>query len=374
LRTLLVSDLHLGARAGSDVLRGDGALVALLDALDGVDRLILLGDTLELRESAARDVLERARPVLGRLGERLRDRPVVVVPGNHDHPLVADWLAQRDEPLALEQRCAPERASYIAGVLAGLLAPAPVEVAYPGLWLSEDVYATHGHYLDVHMTVPTLERLAIAASGRIALAGRRRWDDVRSPDDYESVVSPVYAWAHAAAQTGSASETIDGSATTRAWDALRPGRHRVARARAFAAAFPLAVRALNAAGIGPLRSELSTAELRRSGLRAMAEVVERLAIDARHVIFGHTHRAGMLADDIDAEWLTPNGVRLHNTGSWVYSRTFSLGPDGPYWPGAAVLVEDSPGAGQAAPSPVLVRLLAGRDGDELAVRPQPAPA
>ena len=50
VRTLVVSDLHLGARLRRDVLRRDEALEALLDALDGVERLVLLGDVVELLE------------------------------------------------------------------------------------------------------------------------------------------------------------------------------------------------------------------------------------------------------------------------------------------------------------------------------------
>jgi UDP-2,3-diacylglucosamine pyrophosphatase LpxH len=365
LRTLVASDLHLGARAGSDVLRRPGVLDALLGALDGVDRLVLLGDTFEFRQGGTAEVLERARPVLAALGERLGERPVTLVPGNHDHALATDWLARRAEPLGLEQRCAPAEASFLAVAAASMLAPAPVEIAYPGLWLAEGTYATHGHYLDLHMTVPTLERLAVTGSGRLALAPGRRWDDARSADDYEAVVAPVYAWAHAAAQTGRASEIVNGGRTVKAWSALRPARRRPLRARLLASAFPLAVRALNAAGFGPLQRELSSSELRRAGLRAMSEVVERLEVDARHVIFGHTHRAGMLPDDAPAEWLTPNGARLHNTGSWVYSATFSDGPESPYWPGTAMVVDG------AAP-PLLVALLADRAAVALAAEREPA--
>ena len=39
--------------------------------------------------------------------------------------------------------------------LADWAAPARVRVAYPGLWVRPDVYATHGHYLDCHLTMPT---------------------------------------------------------------------------------------------------------------------------------------------------------------------------------------------------------------------------
>jgi hypothetical protein len=143
-----------------------------------------------------------------------------------------------------------------------------------------------------------------------------------------------------------------------AWNALRATRRRALRSRAFPIAFPWLVRAANAAGLGPVRSELSSAELRRSGLRAASILIERLSIDARHVIFGHTHRAGSLDGDEPAEWLTPNGVRLHNTGCWVFSSSFASGPQNPYWPGTAVLVEDG------AP-PRLLRLLAGHGAPQL---------
>jgi hypothetical protein len=54
MRTLVISDLHLGSITRRDVLRRPAALEALLGALDGVDRLVLLGDTVELLEGAPR--------------------------------------------------------------------------------------------------------------------------------------------------------------------------------------------------------------------------------------------------------------------------------------------------------------------------------
>ncbi len=353
---MIVSDLHLGDRAEGDVLRRDGAADALFAAVAGVDRLVLLGDSLELRNRPVGEVLEACEPFFNRLGEALAGRQLVLVAGNHDHALVERWLTRREDPLGLEQRMTPKKASDLAHALASQMPGANVELAYPGLWLREDVYATHGHYLDVHMTVPTFERIAISVSGRIALERSGRWSDVHDPDDYEGLLAPVYAWSHMAAQSGTPGQATSGSAAIRAWRTLRAGRSGGGpRARALAAAFPLAVGALNAAGLGPLSSELSDEELRRAGLRAMSEVVERLRIRARHVIFGHTHRAGMLESDTPAEWLTPNGVQLHNTGSWVYSKTFLArgDPRSPYWPGCAVLLEGG------AP-PQLLRLLADR--------------
>lgn len=335
------------------MLRGSSA-EALTRALDGVERLVLLGDTLELRNRPVGEVLEASEPCFRALGKALDGRPVVIVPGNHDHALVARWLARRDGPLELEQRMSPKKASDLAAALAGQFGPgADVELAYPGLWLREDVYATHGHYLDVHLTVPTFERLAIATSGRLALGGPRRWNDAHSVEDYEAVLAPVYAWNHAAAQTGRIGHGPGGSAATNVWRKLRAGRAGGIRTQALASAFPVAVSALNAAGFGPLRSEVSSDELRRAGLAAISEVVERLRIRARHVVFGHTHRAGMLDGDRSAEWLTPNGVRLHNPGSWVYSEALlaSGGPSSPYWPGGAILID-------GGSPPQLLRLLA----------------
>ena len=343
------------------MLRRDGAASALCAALEGVDRLVLLGDVLELRNRRARDVLASAEPFFRDLGAALAGRPVIIVAGNHDHALVERRLARREDPLGLEQRMAPKKASDLAAALAAQFGKADVEFAYPGLWLREDVYATHGHYHDVHTTVPTFERLAIATSGRIALdASGGRWNDVHSPDDYEALLSPVYAWLHAAAQSGRPGKAPAGGAALSVWGTLRSGRAGGLRAQALATGFPLAVAALNAAGFGPLRSELSGEELRRAGLLAMSEVVERLRIRARHVIFGHTHRAGMLERDTAAEWLTPNGVQLHNTGSWIYSQAFlaSGNPQSPYWPGSAMLIDDG------AP-PQLLRLLTDRPAAEL---------
>ena len=343
------------------MLRRGAATEALFAALAGVDRLVLLGDALELRNQPMAEVLEASAAFFGALGEALEGRPLVIVPGNHDHALVERWLARRGGALLLEQRIAPKKASDLAAALTAQLGGgANVEFAYPGVWLAENVYATHGHFLDVHLTVPTFERLAIATSGRIALGGPRRWNDVHSVDDYEALLSPVYAWALTAAQTGRTGQGPGGGAAVNVWRTLRAGRAGGFRTRALATAFPLAVSALNAAGFGPLNREVSGEELRRAGLRAMSEVVERLQIPARHVVFGHTHRAGMLDGDLAAEWLTPNAVQLHNTGSWVYSSAFlaSGDPKSSYWPGSAVLLEDGT-------PPRLLRLLTDRSSADL---------
>jgi predicted phosphodiesterase len=355
VRTLVVSDLHLGARTGVDVLQRPAARAALLDRLAGVDRLVLLGDTLELRHGPVREALAAARPVVAEIGAAMAGGEVVLVAGNHDHRLLAPWLEGRGDggrppPLRLEERPGRDATPVIADV-ARMLAPATVDVAYPGLWLADGVYATHGHYVDRHSTVPSFERLAAGALGRVL---GDRLEDISAPDDYEIVLAPLYALLDAiAARAPDGRGPSHANASTRAWRALAGDGRRPLRARLVAGAFPLGIRALNRSGLGPFRADISGPELRRAGLRAMREVVARLGIDARHVIFGHTHRAGPLAADDPEDWALPGGRRLWNSGSWVLERAWTRdGTASPYWPGGAVELDDADGG-----EPRHVRLL-----------------
>ena len=321
MRTLIVSDLHLGSAAGVDLLRRPELRAQLLEALADVDRLVLLGDLLELRHGPRREALAAARPFFEELGRAFAGREIVAVAGNHDHALIETWLEHRSElpappPLGVEQRIEAGAASSMMALLAEWSTPARLTVAYPGLWVRPDVYATHGHYLDCHLTIPTLERLGIGAMGRLM---RRPARAFIGPDDYEAVTVPVFAWIDAVARQAPTGDALNGGMTVRAWRALggdsarvlppsghqrpRPADHdkwphrngkrggirelartrsralaRTLRNRALAGAFPLGVAALNRAGLGPFNSDLSSNELRRAGLRAMGEVAARLDV------------------------------------------------------------------------------------------------
>ncbi len=387
MRTLIVSDLHLGSLSRSDVLRRPELRAPLLDALAGVDRLVLLGDVLELRHGPAREAMDAARPVFEDLGRALgADGELVLVAGNHDHRLIDPWLIARGEleeppPLGIEQLLEPDEASPAYERIAGWAAPARVRVAYPGLWVREDVYATHGHYLDSHLTVPTLERLTVGAMSRLLDKPPARFASV---NDYEAVGAPMFAWRDAVARDAHTGAALNGIATVDAWRALggagKAGRRagsrrgslrkratRAIRRRAMVVAFPIAVAALNRAGIGPLKASISGGELRRAGLIAMGEVAARLRLGDAHVVFGHTHRAGPLPGDHADEWRGSGGARLVNCGSWSYSAIFLSRADGenPYWPGAAVLVAEDG-------EPQLLQLLRERAHEE--IRPAGAEA
>ena len=187
--TLILSDLHLGSQSGSDLLRRPQMREALLGSLEGIDRVILLGDILELRHGPVREAIDAARPFFEELGHALRDRELIMTAGNHDHALVEPWLqargAQADPgPLEAQQLFEAVDASPALGRIAEMCAPARVRVAYPGFWVREDVYAMHGHYLDCHLTVPTLERLSVAAMSRVL---GRPADTFEGPEDYEAM-------------------------------------------------------------------------------------------------------------------------------------------------------------------------------------------
>jgi len=386
LRTLVVSDLHLGGLSGIDVLRRPALREPLLARLADVDRLVLLGDTLELRHGPPGEALAAARPFFEDLGRALAGRELVLCAGNHDHALLSTWLQARAldpaPPLGPEQRVQPADASPMLARIADWAAPARVQMAYPGLWLRPDVYATHGHYLDAHLTIPTLERLGIGLIGRLL---ERPASALWGVPDYEAVTCPIYGWRDMMTRYFPAGPALNGVATVRAWRALgggrgvderqpsqngaRPAMWRLLAARlrvhALKRAFPLVVSALNRAGMGPLSADLSRSELRRAGLRAMGEVAARLRLADAHVIFGHTHRAGPFPDDLQQEWRGRAGARLINCGSWTYDAIFLTAKPGesPYWPGSCVLVEDTG-------PPRLERLLLDRSFAEL--RPVPA--
>jgi hypothetical protein len=341
MRTLVISDLHLGGRTGVDVLvRDPDALRTLTHALRDVDRLVLLGDTLELRHGPAKDALAAAQPVLETIGDALApDATVVLVPGNHDYALAAPWLDARVKPLGLATTVKPQTASPLARQVAGWL-NRETEVAYPGLWLRDDVWATHGHYLDPHGTVPTFERLAAGVMAR--MVGEVP-EPLATAEDYERILAPLYAWINASAQRAHDGRVGAGAGRAgKAYTMLTGDGHQPLRARLLGAAFPLGIRGINLLKIGPVSPDLSGDALRRNAIQAIGTVITRLQVDARHVVFGHSHRTGPLTDDDHGEWRTAAGTDIINSGSWVHEPSFTgaAGSASPYWPGGAVLVED----------------------------------
>jgi predicted phosphodiesterase len=271
--TAVISDLHLGTRTKADLLARPEVRERLIVELESVDHVVLLGDSIELRDGPLSEALAIAAPFFEDLGQALSGRRVTLVPGNHDYQLASRWLARRGRrPLALEELSAPLQGDPLHS-LARRMSGAELVLAYPGVWLRPDVYATHGHYLDCHNNVRTFECLARAAVETLARAPRGGYS---TPDDYEAVLAPVYKAIYRVGQSRRARHAARaGKAAVRWWERLNGYR-------------------------GPRR---------RPGVRAMAQVVERLRIDADYVLFGHLHRAG--------SWPVQGETTLLNTGSWI---------------------------------------------------------
>jgi predicted phosphodiesterase len=329
--TAVISDLHLGTRTEADLLRRPEVREKLMTELEAVDHVVLLGDAIELRDGRPSDALEAAVPFFADLGEALSGRRVTVVAGNHDYQLASPWLTRRraagaPAALGLEHVSVPEPGDPLAHLARYMGGETELVLAYPGIWLRADVYATHGHYLDCHNQVATFECLARRATETLIREPRNGY---RTPDDYEAVLEPLYRAIYGVAQSQ--------------------------RARVLARTAKQMVRW--GEGLAGYRGPR-----RRPGLRAMAQVVEHLTIEAGYVIFGHLHRPGP-AGAHDRGWRTATGVRLVNSGSWVYEPAYlgAIPADSPYWPGTCVVV-----AGDGPPE--LRGLLGGFTREQLGVR------
>src|ERR687888_555972 len=128
VRTLVISDLHLGSRLERDVLRRPEALAA---------------------------------------------------------PLVRRWLRATGGPEGIGAPVPADATPALARVVSWL-GPATVRVHYPGVWLSDRIWATHGHYLDRHLLPEGGYGVARGLLGRVPRDGA-------TPAEYERARSPSLA-------------------------------------------------------------------------------------------------------------------------------------------------------------------------------------
>ena len=236
------------------------------------------------RPPRAGDAGRRARAARRR-GGLGAEREAIVVPGNHDAALVRPWLpphgrTPRSRSRSSDARCSPGLTSW--------LAPARVRVHYPGVWLADGVWATHGHYLDRHL-LPGGRLRAGPRPARPHAARRRRPGGLRNG-------RPVATRAGGAAHPLAAAAAGGARSTTPPSCCARPPCRGPARP-----AQPPLRTAHRVAARGP--------DAPRRPSRRSARVVHRLGVDADWVLFGHVHRAGPLAADDPAALARPRRAR-----------------------------------------------------------------
>jgi hypothetical protein len=193
------------------------------------------------------------------------------------------------------------------------------------VWVSDRIWATHGHYLDRHLLPETAFGIARGLLGRLPRDGA-------APVDYERAGGPSLTRLEALLTRWLprplAGLVDDVAELMRA--ATMPSVPRVPRGRL-------------ARGLSPLTSRLLGAQMRRASIPALGRVAHRLGVEADWVLFGHVHRCGPLAADDPADWLGPGGSpRIVNSGSWVYEPLLvhHARPPHPYWPGGAIVLDD----------------------------------
>src|SRR5581483_6044287 len=290
----------------------------LLEALQDVDRLVLLGDIVELMAGRPAQAMAAAEPIMRSVAAGLGNgAEVLIVPGNHDRPLVRGWVRKRQPELAVNTDV-PLDATAPLKRLVSWFGAVPVSVHYPGVWLSDRIWATHGHYLDFHLLPKSAFGMTRGLLGRLPR-------DQATPADYERGHRP---------STGPINRWLPRPLAVLLEDAAEIAR---------ASTMPQIRRHLLREENALLTSRLLSLQMRRASIPAIARVVHRLGVDADWLVFGHVHRLGPLAEDDPADWLGPDGrLRLLNTGSWLYEPALvhRASPPHPYWPGGSVVIDD----------------------------------
>ena len=226
------------------------------------------------------------------------------------------------------------------GRLSSYMPRTTVSVAYPGLRLRPDVYATHGHYLDLPLTVPRIE--SVIASGMARVTGRGR--DLRSAAEYEAALGPMYAFFGGLAEAMSGPTLKrSGSLSRNVWQRAN-GRSRAGLAAAHARRHPRRRGRAQPARRGPARAR----HLRRGPAPRRAR---------RHAQGGRGARARRRPRDLRPHppardrcpaTTRPNGPppRARASGTAAAGATSRRSWDrpahpGPYWPGTLVRLDDA---------------------------------
>ncbi len=370
MATAILSDLHLGAAHGDDLLRYPFFCDLLREQLDGIDHVVLLGDILDLRFQQLEDALVLATPFLTMLGDVLSqaEHPrITYIPGNHDYHYAVRLIESEQEraidageAFSLGQIVAPPD-FFLSRQLARVIGHG-VDVRfvyfYDMLESSEGmIFLTHGHYLDLHLGAAPARLLSLLQAS-IAAAGQTVTE--LSPDLYEAILRPQYELLHWIGQSPGGGqiqsriyERLRGGAPPRKTPLRQIRRAALRRAASVGGRVSVALAETLANRIvkgglsltSPAREAQAEVTIDAFNL-SMEELEPYLPRGMRYVIFGHTHRPGPLEDiDTPERWK----VNMHgqetvvmNSGSWMYDSGKARRPDyrPQRWPGTFILVPD----------------------------------
>jgi hypothetical protein len=364
MRSLVISDSHLGAWTGDDLLAYAWAREALRPELERADQVVLLGDFVDLLFATTEHAFERADGLVELFARTLAGKRLVWLAGNHDHHI----LVRRLEAL-IELRIAtgkpddqlPEiwRASFFfEAFLRRRLPQTEIEIAYPSCRVGE-VLLSHGHYLDGEVRGSVPNRLLQGGFWKIA-GGRTATPTV---EDYEAALVPLTELLFIEAQLpkGADAEQRIQAELRRlgrfAEIAAAPGRELTRLCRALGRLARGGPEPERPAADYVLARVVAPGASALPSVRAFARVCRNLGWDqdARWFVFAHTHQplAGVCPDGASV------GSRFWNTGSWIYeppagSAADYLGYMDHNWPGSVVVIDSEERDGE----PQLLELLA----------------
>ncbi len=117
MRSLVISDTHLGAWTGDDLLAYAWAREPLRPELERADEVVLLGVFVDLLFATLEHAFERANGFVELLAQTLAGKRLVWLAGNHDHHILVRRLESADRAADRDRQTRPGARRRLAAAL-----------------------------------------------------------------------------------------------------------------------------------------------------------------------------------------------------------------------------------------------------------------